>query len=179
MSRRIPLAVCITAAVIACASNNPDPNTEPEVVNARVLGIEAPIKRGDCAEAARRAAANPELEVERVPAPVTMKPLPVDAAKMPKGVADKNGFYELTFKVLVDTLGKPDMKTFTVVSASNAWLAGSARSAVAKWTFTPAEVAGCKVPRTYSLGVRPAKKKPAATKKPPGDDRHPAPPSIH
>ena len=168
MIHRIPFAVCVAAAVTACASN-PDPNVEPEVVNARVLGIEAPIKRGDCVEAARRAAANPGLDVEKVPAPLTMKPDPVPK-KMPKGVADKNGYYNVQFQVLVDTLGKPDMKTFNVVNASHPWLGTSVKTAVAQWKFTPAEVAGCKVARTYSLGISPRGKTPAktvTTKKPP------------
>jgi hypothetical protein len=169
MIRRVSVVVCIAAAVTACASN-PDPNAEPEVVNARVAGVETPIKRGDCAEAARRAAANPALDVEKVPAPLAMKPLPVDPKKMPKGVADKNGYYNVQFQVLVDTLGKPDMKTFNVVKASHPWLGTSVKTAVAQWKFTPAEVAGCKVSRTYSLGISPRGKTPATTvttKKPP------------
>jgi hypothetical protein len=169
MIRRVSVVVCVAAAVTACASN-PDPNAEPEVVNARVLGIEAPIKRGDCVEAARRAAANPGLDVEKVPAPLAMRPVPVDPKKMPKGVADKNGYYNVQFQVLVDTLGKPDMKTFNLVSASHPWLGTSVKTAVAQWKFTAAEVAGCKVSRTYSLGISPRGKTPAktvTTKKPP------------
>jgi hypothetical protein len=92
---------------------------------------------------------------------VAMKPLPVDARKMPKGVADRNGFYEVRFQVLVDTLGRPDMKTFAVVKTTHPWLSSSVKTAVAKWKFTPAQLAGCKVPRNYVLGISPKGKKPA------------------
>jgi hypothetical protein len=54
--------------------------------------------------------------------------------------------------VLVDTLGKPDMSTFTVVKTTHPWLALKFKSAVTKWTFDPAQLAGCKVPRLW-LGV--------------------------
>src|SRR3954466_3746241 len=170
MIRRTMTAAAVVAAVVACAGRTPDPNTESETVNVRVAGIDAPIKPGDCGEAVRRAAANPAIDVERVPAPVAMNPLPVDARKMPKGVADKNGFYEVKFQVLVDTLGKPDMKTFTIVNSTHPWLGTSVKTAVAKWKFAPAQLAGWKVPRNYSLGVSPRGKAPAAkaaAKKPP------------
>jgi hypothetical protein len=115
-------------------------------------------------EAVRRAVAKPDLDVEKVPEPLAMKPGPIDTKKMPKGVADKNGYFEIKFQVLVDTLGKPDMKTFSVVRTTHPWLATSVKNAVAKWTFAPAELAGCKVPRTYTLGISPKGKTPAAAK---------------
>jgi hypothetical protein len=171
MIRKILLAGAAAVLAAACASHTPDPNTEPEAVNVRIAGIDAPIKAGDCVEAVRRAVANPAIDVEKVPAPVSMNPLPVDVRKMPKGVADKNGYYQVKFQVLVDTLGKPDMKTFTVVNASNSWLGTSVKRAVAKWKFSPAQLAGCKVPRNYSLGISPrgrsAAGKSTSTKKPP------------
>lgn len=164
------LSIVVLSAITACAGHTPDPVTEPETVGARLGNIDAPIKRGDCAEAIRRAVAKPDMDVEKVPAPLAMTPLPIDAKKMPRGVADKNGYYQVRFQVLVDTLGKADMKTFTVVSASNAWLGTSVKAAVANWKFSPAEVAGCKVPRNYTLGVSPHGKTPAkaaAATKPP------------
>lgn len=155
------LSLAVISASAACASHTPDPETEPEAVGARLGTIEAPIKPGDCAEALRRALAKPDMDVEKVPAPLDMKPPAIDARKMPRTVPDKNGYYQVKFQVLVDTLGKPDMKTFTVVSTTHPWLSKSVKSAVAKWKFAPAEVAGCKVPRTYSLGISPRGKSPA------------------
>src|ERR1051325_697973 len=169
MIRRI-LAVALVAAS-ACSSAPPaETNAKPEVVGARVAGVDAPLVRGDCKEAVKRAVANPHLDVEKVAEPLAMKPPAIDVKKMPKTVPDKNGYYEVQFEVLVDTLGKPDMKTFALVSSSHPWLATSVKTAVAKWTFSPAEVAGCRVPRQYSLGISPRGKKPApatTTKKPP------------
>src|SRR5206468_2767680 len=108
--------------VSCCAAKTPEPDTKPEVGGVRMATIEAPIARGDCKEALRRALAKPDLDVERVPAPLAMSPPPIDVRKMPKAVPDKNGYYEVKFQVLVDTLGKPDMKTFQVVTTSHAWL---------------------------------------------------------
>jgi hypothetical protein len=170
MMRRFLSVGALCAFATACASHTPEPETEPESVGARIATIEAPIKRGDCKEALRRALAKPDLDVEKIPAPLAMTPTPIDTKKMPKGVADKNGYYQVKFQVLVDTLGKADMKTFTVVSATNAWLGTSVKGAVAKWKFSPAEVAGCKVPRNYTLGISPRGKTPAqstAPKRPP------------
>ena len=61
----------------------------------------------------------------------------------------------------MDTTGKADMKTFVVDTSSHPWLASSVKSAVAQWKFAPAEVAGCKIPRNYSLGISPRGKVPA------------------
>jgi len=160
MMRRF-LSVIVLSAATACTGHTPDPETQPEEVGARLGTIEAPIKPGDCAEALRRAAAKPDMDVEKVPVPVAMTPPPIDTKKMPRAVPDKNGYYQVRFQVLVDTLGKADMKTFTVVSATHPWLGTSVKSAVAKWKFAPAQVAGCKVPRNYSLGISPRGKTPA------------------
>jgi hypothetical protein len=163
MMRRSLSAILALAVVGACARKSPEPLAEPEVVNARMAdNLEAPIARGDCKEAVRRALARPNLDVEKVPAPLAMTPPPIDTKRMPKGVADKNGYYQVRFEVLVDTLGKADMKTFAVVESSHAWLGTSVKTAVAKWKFAPAEVAGCKVPRNYTLGISPRGKTPAA-----------------
>jgi hypothetical protein len=159
------LAIFAAASLAACSKPAPETQPEPRMVGARVNDkLEAPIARNDCREATRRAIANPNIEVEKVAAPVAMKPLPVDTRKAPKGVTDRNGWYKVSFHVLVDTAGKADMKTFVVDTASHPWLATSVKSAVARWKFTPAEVAGCKIPRNYSLGISPKNKTPAATR---------------
>lgn len=95
---------------------------------------------------------NPRLEVERVPSPVKMDP-PVFKPPYPRGVFGKGNYMELTWEVLVDTLGKPNMSTFIVLKASHPWFATQAQKAAAKWTFTPAEKGGCKVPRFYKFGI--------------------------
>jgi hypothetical protein len=134
----------------ACASNQP---ARPTVlapvaeVNARMAPTEAPVDSGDCAEALRRATAKPDLAVDRIPSPVVAKPAALQ--RVPRSALRKDGSAEIKVDVLIDTLGKPDMKTFTVVATSHPWLASNVKSVIAKWKFAPAELAGCKIPRGY------------------------------
>jgi hypothetical protein len=102
-----------------------------------------------CNEWVRRAIADPELAVERVPAPMAFDPAPIPK-RLPRGVVGKDGRAEVHIRVLVDTLGAADMKTFMVVKSTHPTLTKSVRAAVAKWKFTPAEVSGCKVPRNFN-----------------------------
>lgn len=113
---------------------------------ARIAPPEAVVT---CDEWVRRAQADPELSVERVPTPIAFDPAPIPR-RLPKGVVGKDGRAEVRIRVLVDTLGAPDMRTFTVVKTSHPALARSVRAAVAKWKFVPAEVSGCKVPRNFN-----------------------------
>lgn len=126
---------------------------EETVVNARPMEGRPAVAWGDCAEANRRALADPELDVDSVPRPVSQKPAPF--AKMPAAV-----FREISAKgsavkvnVLVDTLGRPVMKTFTVVESSHPWLANNLRASLPSWRFRAARLAGCKVPRTYRFSA--------------------------
>jgi hypothetical protein len=105
-----------------------------------------------CNEWVGRAVADPEIPVERVPAPVALDPLPIPK-RLPKGVVGKDGKAEVRIRVLVDTLGVADMTTFTVVKSTHPTLTRSVRAAVAKWKFGPAEVGGCKVPRNFNWGA--------------------------
>jgi hypothetical protein len=175
MSPRKILAIFAAASLAACSRKPAETQPEPETVGARVNDkLEAPIARGDCKEAVKRAAANPNLDVEKVASPMKVDIAPIGTKSMPKGVADRNGWYTVKFHVLVDAAGKADMKTFAIDTTSHPWLASSVKGAVAKWSFAPAEVAGCRVPRNYSLGITPRGKTPyvspkagtAATKKP-------------
>lgn len=159
------LALALVAS--ACSKSAPESQPEPEMVGARVNpNAEAPIARGDCREAVRRATANPNIDVDKVAAPLAMTPPPIDTRRMPRGVADRNGWYKVKFNVVVDTAGKADMKTFAVDTTSHPWLVTSVKTAVARWKFAPAEVAGCRIPRAYSLGISPRGKTQAAPAKP-------------
>ena len=104
-----------------------------------------------CVEWVQRATADPEIAVERVPEPVRLDPVPIPR-RLPKGVVGKDGKAEIRIRVLVDTLGTADMRTFTVVKSTHPTLTRSVRAAVAKWKFVPAEVGGCKVPRNFNSG---------------------------
>jgi len=130
-------------ALAGCAHSSATPDPVPDR-GARIAG---PLSYGDCAEARRRAALQPDLEVERIPAPIAMKPAPFQ--QMPESALRKDGSAEIKIDVLVDTLGRADMKTFKVVKVSNKWFTESVRGVIGKWTFTPALLAGCRVPRVY------------------------------
>lgn len=114
--------------------------------------VAAPDTVVSCAEWVRRAVAAPDLDVEKVPTPVAYVPAPIPR-RLPSTVYDKSGKAEIRVKVLVDTLGKAVMSTFQVVTTTSPRLTASVKDAVAKWTFTPAEVGGCKVPRHFNWGA--------------------------
>src|ERR1044071_6648663 len=136
MSLKTILSILAAVSVAACSKQAPETQPEPEMIGARVNDkLEAPIARGDCAEATKRALANPDIDVERVAAPKSMTPPAIDSRGMPRGVADRNGWFNVKFHVLVDTAGKADMKTFVVDTTSHPWLATSVKGAVAKWSF--------------------------------------------
>jgi hypothetical protein len=140
--------------LVAACSQAPAPNVAPDVAvvpetaaNVRIAPTEQPVSPGDCAEALRRAAAKPDLAVDRLPSPVAMKPAPLQ--KPPRTALRKDGSAEVKVDVLVDTLGKADLKTFSIVTTSSPWLASNVKSVIGRWTFEPAQLAGCKVPRIY------------------------------
>ena len=138
------LAFGAFAASLGCGAGRV--STDETVKNARIAAPDPVIT---CAEWVQRAVADPQIGVERVPAPLKLEPAPFPK-RIAKGVLDKNGRGEVHVRVLVDTLGAPDMATFTVVKSSHPTLTRSVRTAVAKWKFSPAEVAGCKVPRNFN-----------------------------
>jgi hypothetical protein len=145
------LRACGAAAAIALtAACHHDPGLE--ITNTRQAAATG-VKYGDCGEARKRAADRPDLDVDRLPSPVSQKPAPF--ARMPAAVrgeiARKGAVVKLD--VVVDTLGHADMKTFKVLEASPPWLASSMKSTLPRWKFSPAELAGCKVPRIYKFSA--------------------------
>ena len=148
--RRAPsrlLALSLAALSLAACSSNPDPGMVPDQP-VRIASGDAPIRRGDCVEARRRVAEKANAYVDRLPSPKRMVPSPLPGKTMPAAVR-RAKYNAVKITVLVDTLGRADMKTFTVVQSTHPWLAQSVKSAVARWKFTPAELAGCRVARTF------------------------------
>lgn len=133
----------LIAFAAACAGS-----TQPVTRNAQVLAPPA----DSCVLAREDAAANPRLDVERVPTPVQMVPPPI-RTPVPRNAVRRDGSSTLKVEVLVDTLGKPDMSTFTVIESTSAWLTTGARNAISRWTFEPALRNGCKVPRYYQFSA--------------------------
>lgn len=143
------MVVAALATIAGCAGGALDET----VVNARPRVAAAPVAHGDCAEANRRAAAEPDLVVDSVPRPVTRRPPPF--ARMPDSVWHqiRTKGSSVKVNVLVDTLGRPVMKTFTVVESSHPWLAHNLETTMPTWRFRAARLAGCKVPRVYRFSA--------------------------
>ena len=138
------------AALVACA-HNPDPELEPDTA-ARIAPPDKPIKYGDCEEALRRAAADRELYVDRLPTPKAKESSALPVKSMPDAIRAAK-YSEIRTSVVVDTLGRAEMNTFTVIKSTHPWLTSNVKSAMARWKFEPAMVAGCKVPRLYKYSV--------------------------
>ena len=146
------LLVCPVAALaVTACSSNPDPDLVPDQP-VRIAAPATPIKPGDCPEALRRASAQVDLPVDRLPSPRALVPAPLPVKSMPEAVRTAK-YNAVKITVLVDTLGHADMRTFAVVRTTQPWLASSVKTAVAKWKFEPAQLAGCKVPRLFEWGA--------------------------
>jgi len=141
------LLLLSAVGVVAACSSSPPPEAEikPQVL-AEPPGS-MPVATGNCAEALRRAAEKPDLVVDQLPVLVTAKPKPLQ--NPPRSALRNDGSAEVKIDILIDTLGRADLKTFKVVAASSPWLATNVKSVIGKWTFAPAQLAGCKVPRIY------------------------------
>jgi hypothetical protein len=147
---RLALTSFGALALVACASN-PDPDLVPDEP-VRIAAPDIPVKPGDCPEALRRASEKVDVHVDRLPTPRSLVPAPLPVASMPDEVR-RARYNAVKVTVLVDTLGRADMRTFKVVRATHPWLASSVKTAVAKWKFEPAQLAGCKVPRQFEWGA--------------------------
>jgi hypothetical protein len=124
-----------------------------EETPATPIPASASIKSGDCVEARRRAAAKPDLDVDRPPAPTRQRPAAFQSMPAPvRAAVDKQGAV-VKVDVVVDTLGHADMKTFRVVESTQPWFAENLRSVLPAWRFSPARLAGCKVRRVYKFSA--------------------------
>ncbi|MFN2567794.1 MAG: hypothetical protein ABR499_22600 [Gemmatimonadaceae bacterium] len=148
MSRRRP-ALLLFAFLFAAACAG-SPSADPEYRPVRVAGVAKPLTHGDCREARRLAVEKPDLDVDRIPAPLGMNPPAL--AKVPPGVVGAIGAV-IKADVIIDTLGRADMRTFKIIATSHPWLSAHVKRVVAKWRFTPAELAGCKVARIYHFSA--------------------------
>lgn len=136
------LALAAGAALAACAP------AAPAVQGVQLLAEPVDV----CIRAREDAAEDPRLDVDRVPTPLKMEPAPI-RRPVPRSALNRDGSSVIRVEVLVDTLGKPDMSTFTVLEASHAWFVTGAKNAIAKWTFSPAVRQGCLVPRYYQFSA--------------------------
>ncbi len=143
------LALVLASALFAACAPKPPVTTAPQLL--------AP-PADPCVLAREDAALNPRLDVERVPTPVKMDPAPIKTP-VPRTVIRASRGTSIQAEVKVDTLGKPDMATFTMLETPHTYYTTNLKAAVAKWTFEPALRNGCKVARFYkftvNLGPRP------------------------
>jgi hypothetical protein len=150
MNFKIVTVGCALLAAAGCASGV----MEETSTNVRPMdGASSSLAHGDCVEANRMALARPDLDVDSIPRVVAQKPAPF--TRMPdsvRSVISRTGS-SVKVDVVVDTLGRPLMKTFTVVEATHPWLAASVKSAMPSWRFRAARLAGCKVPRVYKFSA--------------------------
>lgn len=149
MTLKFMAAVGVLLAAAGCASSMME-----ETTNVRPMdGSAAGLAYGDCVEANRLARAKPDLDVDSVPRVVSQRPAPF--TRMPDSVKTQLNRKGSSIKVdvVVDTLGRPMMKTFTVVESSHPWLAASVKSAMPSWRFRAARLAGCKVPRVFKFSA--------------------------
>jgi hypothetical protein len=159
---RWSFAMTALLALSAACAHNPEPDSEPEMVAETPVRIAPPlgaVQPGDCPEAVRRAVAKPDIAVDRLATPKANMGTALTDKAMPLAVR-RSKYNDVRVTVLIDTLGKPAMNTFTVVKTTHPWLATKFKSSIAKWTFEPAQLAGCKVPRLW-LGVLTSGKAPA------------------
>ncbi|MEO7454620.1 MAG: hypothetical protein ABIY52_00065 [Gemmatimonadaceae bacterium] len=160
---RLAFALLATISLVTACAANPDP--EPELIPEIPVRVAPPVGAlapGDCPEAVRRATAKPDIEVDRLASPKANLGTALQDRAMPAAVR-RSKYNDVRVSVIIDTLGKPNMSTFTVVKTTHPWLATKFKSSIAKWTFEPAQLAGCKVPRVW-LGVLTSGKPPAAAK---------------
>ena len=137
---------------------------KPETVsNARPMtaseAAASAVKPGDCVEARKRAAADTDLDVDKLPTllsgPRPFTPTPASV----KADIDKNG---MRFKadVVIDTLGKARVETLKVSETTNEWFQRNLKALLPRMKFSPATLAGCKVERVYKFNASaPAKTK--------------------
>ncbi|MEK7239386.1 MAG: hypothetical protein AAB224_02270 [Gemmatimonadota bacterium] len=154
MNRHRLAALAAAMILAACARPAPAPVLAP---------APEPVFSDLCYLVQAEAAKQPSLEVDRTPAVVKYEPKPLLAPKggYPRGVIRRDGKTKVQVSVVVDTAGKADMTTFTVVETTHPWLATNIKGLIPKWTFTPAMKNGCHVAGLWVFTATPGARKPS------------------
>lgn len=138
MTRRLLFAAA-TMFAAACAKSTPEATPAPTTAN---------LSDG-CPTIVSEFLANPSTPPDRVAEPIKMDPQPIPRP-YPKDLL-KNGKAKVEAEIMVDTLGRPDAKSFKLVTSTHPYLTKSVRTALTKWKYKPAELRGCKIPRVYKF----------------------------
>ncbi len=156
MSSRLLVACAAALVLAACKPPAPPPPPAPEPVA-------VPLANDDlCYLVQAEAAKHPDLNVDRAPDVVKYEPKPLQAPRggYPRNVIRRDGKTKVKVSVVVDTTGKADMRTFTVVETTHPWLADNLKGLIPKWTFTPAYKNGCRVAGLWVFTATPGAKRP-------------------
>jgi len=162
-----PFVICAVAAAAACSPPPPEPAPEP---------VSVPLASSDlCHLVQAEAAKAPSLDVDRAPDVVKYEPKPLQPPRggYPRNVIRRDGTTKVKVSVVVDTTGKPDMATFTVVETTHPWLSDNLKATIPKWMFTPAYKNGCRVAGLWVFTATPGQKPPAV--RPATPTRRPSP----
>lgn len=157
MNFRLSVACVATLALSACTPPPPPPALAPEPAPVALASADL------CNLVQAEAAKSPGLEVDRAPDVVKYDPRPLMPPKggYPRGVIRRDGTTKVKVSVVIDTTGKADMKTFTVVETTHRWLGDNLKSLIPRWTFTPAVKNGCRVAGLWVFTAAPGQRRPA------------------
>ena len=153
----LPRSAALGAALFLAACTPPPkpappPAPEPVLANSDLCYLVQ-------AEVAKK----PGLDVDRAPDVVKYDPKPLLPPKggYPRNVIRRDGTTKVKVSVVVDTSGKADMTTFSVLETTHPWLADNLKGLIPKWTFTPAVKNGCRVAGLWVFTATPGRRKPA------------------
>ena len=158
VTRRPSLLIAAVAVLSACKTPSP-PALAPQPDSVSLANSDL------CYLVQAEAAKSPSLDVDRTPDVVKYEPKPLAPPRngYPRGVIRRDGTTKVKVSVVVDTLGKADMSTFTVVETTHPWLADNLKSTIPKWTFSPAVKNGCRVSGLWVFTAAPGQRpQPAA-----------------
>jgi hypothetical protein len=152
---RLSIAFAATLAISACTPPPPPPPLAPEPAPAALASDDL------CYLVQAEAAKTPGLEVDPDVVKYDPRPLMPPKGGYPRGVIRRDGKTRVKVSVVVDTTGKADMATFTVVETTHKWLGDNLKSLVPKWTFTPAMKNGCRVAGLWVFTATPGQRRAA------------------
>ena len=172
MNHRFPLLLATALIAAACKPPAP-PASAPEPASVSLANSDL------CYLVQAEAAQHPDLNVDRTPDVVKYEPRPLQAPRggYPRNVIRRDGTTKIKVSVVVDTVGTPDMATFTVIETTHPWLAENLKATIPKWNFTPAYKNGCRVAGLWVFTAAPGQKpQPAPAARRPA--RKPAPKAV-
>jgi hypothetical protein len=142
--------LALAIATGGCAKRKGEVVTSARPMAAAEAAASSAIAAGDCVEARRRAAIEPDLAVDRLPELLSgPRPFVPTPASVQTDIDSKGMSFRAD--VVIDTLGRARVGTLKVQETSNEWFPRNLRALLPRMTFSPAMLAGCKVERVYKF----------------------------